>query len=168
MTFKNPIRFILMLFVYTLIGSCSFNQKPPSQGLKFLQGKWAEDSVENKNQLVTYQKHKFTFTCDSFYLTLHSYSSVNLQGGSCYDAKEWEEYAKGNYSISADTLKLNGNFVNQDFKYKAETSCYRTGKYIEDFIINDHQDSTLLLTSLLTGLRHQINLKERLVCKKGK
>jgi hypothetical protein len=156
--------FILLFSLYILTGSCSFNPKPPSKGVNFLQGKWMEDTIENKEQLVTYQQHRFTFTCDSFYLTIHSYSKVNLQGGSCYDAKEWNEYAKGNYILSKDTLKLNGNFVNKEFRYKAETSCYRTGKYLEDFLLNAHQDSIVHITSLLTGLHHQLNLKEKLVC----
>ncbi|MBC7653003.1 MAG: hypothetical protein H7098_00850 [Oligoflexus sp.] len=164
MKLKFPL-FIFIICIYILTGGCSFNPKPPSQGVDFLQGKWTEDTVENKEQLVAYQRHRFTFTCDSFYLTIHSFSKVNLQGGSCYDAKEWNEYAKGNYILSKDTLKLNGNFVNKDFRYKAETSCYRTGKYIEDFMLNSHQDSTVHITSLLTGLHHQINLKEKLVCK---
>ncbi len=156
--------FILIISSYLLTGGCSFNQKPPTKGVKFLQGKWTEDKIENKEQLVTYQQHHFTFTCDSFYLTVHSFSKINLQGGSCYDAKEWNEYAKGNYVLSKDTLKLNGNFVNKDFRYKAETSCYRTGKYLEDFLLNSHQDSIVHITSLLTGLHHQLNLKEKLVC----
>lgn len=158
---KYLLLFILSIFIF----SCSFNKEVKSSGELTLQGKWEEDTVKNKSQLVSYQHHSLKFTCDSFYLQLHSYSIVNLQGGTCYDAKDWLEFAKGYYTLVKDTLKMEGNFVNKDFKYKAEGSCYRTGKYIENFILTQQNDSTVLLKSLQTGLSHQLLLKEKLTCK---
>ncbi|MEO5910117.1 MAG: hypothetical protein ABIP95_04470 [Pelobium sp.] len=157
---KYSLLFILSIFIF----SCSFNKEVKSSGELALQGKWEEDTVKNKLQLVSYQQHFLTFTCDSFYLQLHSYSTINLQGGKCYDAKDWLEFAKGYYKMAKDTLKMEGNFVNEDFKYKAEGSCYRTGKYIENFILTQQNDSTVILKSLQTGLSHQLLLKQKLTC----
>ena len=159
----------MKLFAFALllltISSCSFNQKKQAGGIDFLQGKWTEDSVENKNQLVSYQQYHITFTCDSFYLNIQTYSSVNLNGGACYDSKDWQEFAKGYYTLVNDTLKLEGNFVNKTYKYKPEGSCYRVGKYKEDFILNQTTDGKISVKSLQKGLLHQLLRKEKLVCK---
>ncbi|MDA9555851.1 fumarate hydratase, partial [Pelobium sp.] len=119
------MRLFAVFLVLTSLFACTFNKEKPSTGVAFLQGKWDEDSVENKEQLVSYEQNYITFTCDSFYLKIHTYSKVNLNGGECYNKNNWEEYAKGYYHLVKDTLKLEGNFVNQDYKYKPEGSCYR-------------------------------------------
>jgi hypothetical protein len=154
----------LLLFVFGLLTACSFNQVIKSGGEAFLQGSWNEDSIANKSQLVNYEQNQFTFKCDSFYLQINSFSKVNLQGGPCYDAKEWQEYAKGYYTLAKDTLKFDGVFVNEKFKYKAEKACYRFGKYTENFLITQQSDSLINLKSLQTGLNHQMVLKVTGVC----
>lgn len=155
----------LLLFAFGLITACSFNQTIKSTGEAFLQGNWSEDSVANKAQLVNYEQNYFTFTCDSFYLQINSYSKVNLQGGACYDAKAWKEYAKGYYTLNKDTLKFDGVFVDEKFKYKPEKSCYRFGKFTQNFLIIQQSDSLLNLKSLQTGLNHQLVLKQKRLCK---
>ena len=163
MKFKTNIYYLLFLSAIFL-SACTFNKKEQTGGVDFLQGKWSEDSVENKNQLVSYQQYNVTFTCDSFYLNIKTYSSVNLNGGACYNTKKWQEFAKGYYTLVNDTLKLEGNFVNKTYKYKPEGSCYRVGKYEENFILNNKADGLLNLKSLQKGLVHQLVRKEKLVC----
>lgn len=147
------------------LASCKFNKVESSTGEAFLQGKWKEDISEDNRQLISYQSFDFTFTCDSFYAVINNYSKVDLQGGPCYDKGEWKEYAKGYYKVTGDTLKFNGNFVDNEFKYKTQGSCYRSGKFTDSFIINRKTDSTLVLKSLEAGTLHQFLLKEKGTCK---
>jgi len=150
---KVSSHYLLIVCVF-LLCACSFNKEKQSTGIDFLQGTWHEDSVMNKEALVSYQQYQFSFNCDSFYLKVATFSKVNLEGGPCFDKKHWEEFAKGYYKLSKDTLKFEGNFVTEDYKYKAEGSCYRTGKYIEDFLMNTNNKNEITLKSLQTGLYH--------------
>lgn len=147
------------------LSACTFNKKEQDKGINFLQGKWSEGAVENKEQLVSYQKHDFTFTCDSFYLQVKSFAKVNLNGGPCYDKNSWKEYAKGYYKLVGDTLKLEGNFVSEHYKFKAENSCYRVGKYQENFVVIEKANDLITIKSLQTSLTHQLMLKQKLRCK---
>lgn len=165
MKFKKHLFFSSVLAVLFIVGSCKFNKVETSNGEAFLQGKWTEDSLEDKSQLISYQTFNFTFTCDSFYTVISNYSKVDLQGGSCYDKGEWKEYAKGYYKVAGDTLKFNGNFVDNEFKYKTQGSCYRSGKFTDSFIIDSKTDSSLVLKSLESGTLHQFVLKEKGSCK---
>lgn len=153
-------------FLVTISSACTFNKKEQVGGIDFLQGKWSEDKIENKAQLVSYQQHDFKFTCDSFYLQIKSYAKVNLNGGACYDKNEWKEYAKGYYELIGDTLKLEGNFVSKEFKFKPENSCYRVGKFQENFILIKEEKSSqiIIMKSLQTNLTHQLILKEKGDC----
>ncbi len=156
---KYLFLFISLIFLF----SCSFNKTEQSKGDSFLQGEWAEDSVENKAQLVSYEQNYFTFKCDSFYLNIKTFSKVNLNGGACYDKNSWQEFAKGYYTVVKDTLKLEGSYVDEAYKYKTQNSCYRNGIYQEDFIMQK-QGEQILLRSLKTSLYHQLDLKKKLVC----
>lgn len=164
MKLKQELLFAPILLAVFFCASCKFNQQKRTSGVDFLQGKWFEDSVTNKAQLVTYQQHQFYFTCDSFYLQVTTFSKVNLQGGPCFDKNHWDEFAKGNYKMVKDTLKLEGNFVTKDYKYKADGTCYRNGKYIEDFLLEKRTDSIVIFKSLQTGLFQQLNLKQKGEC----
>jgi hypothetical protein len=162
---KLKINYLLIATTLLFLGACSFNKEVKESGVAFLQGSWNEDSIANKAQLVNYQHNHFTFTCDSFYLQINSFSTVNLQGGPCYAAKEWQEYAKGYYTLAKDTLKFDGVFVDKSFRYKPEKSCYRFGKFTENFLITQQSDSLINLKSLQTGLKHQLVLKQKGICK---
>jgi hypothetical protein len=158
--------FLIFCFLLFLSSACTFNKKEQASGVDYLQGKWSEDTVKNKAQLVSYQQHNFKFTCDSFYLQINSYANVNLNGGACYDKNSWIEYAKGYYQLVGDTLKLEGNFVSKQYKFKPERSCYRVGKYQENFILikEDKGTQILIIKSLQTSLTHQLKRKEKGVC----
>ena len=165
MKFKANIYFLLLIGA-VFSSACTFNKKEQASGVDYFQGKWSEDTVENKAQLVSYQQHDFKFTCDSFYLQIKSYAKVNLNGGVCYDKKSWIEYAKGYYQLVGDTLKLEGNFVSNKYKFKPEGSCYRVGKYQENFIVVNKGKvlEFLLIKSLQTNLIHQLKRTEKGVC----
>jgi hypothetical protein len=156
--------FLLFPFILLIFCSCSFNPNIPQTGADFLQGTWTEDSIENKDQLVSYEKFDFKFTCDSFYLKSTSFSTVNLDGGECYNANTWEEYAKGFYTFAKDTLILNGVFVNKDFRFKPQSSCYRFGKLEEKFLVKKQGPDTIIINSTLSHLKHMLVLKEKTTC----
>jgi hypothetical protein len=155
---------LFFLLSFLTLCSCSFNPNIPQTGEDFLQGTWTEDSIENKDQLVSYEKFDFRFTCDSFYLKSTSFSTVNLDGGECYNANTWEEYAKGFYTYDKDTLILNGVFVNKDFRFKPQTSCYRFGKLEEKFLVEKQGTDTIIINSTLSHLKHILVLKEKTSC----
>jgi hypothetical protein len=165
MKFKQSYFIASVLTVLFFLTACKFNKVEKSTGEAFLKGKWTEDSLENESQLISYQRFNFTFTCDSFYAVINNFSKVDLQGGPCYDKGTWTEYAKGYYKVVGDTLKFDGNFVDSEFKYKTQGSCYRSGKFTDSFVINSKKDSIVTLKSLETGTLHQLLLKEKLNCK---
>lgn len=166
MNFKNHQFILPLIMVLVFLVACKFNKLEESNGSAFLQGKWLEDPLENEAQLVSYQRFNYTFTCDSFYVIIDNFSKADLQGGPCYEKGTWKEYAKGYYKIVDDTLKFDGNFVDQEFKYKTQGSCYRSGKFSDSFLIDSKQDSLLSLKSLQGGTKHQLQLKEKLICNK--
>ena len=153
--------FVVALFMLT---SCKFNKLESSNGDTFLQGKWAEDSLAQESQMVTYQRFEFTFTCDSFYAVIRNFSKADLQGGPCYSKGTWKEYAKGYYKVVGDSLKFEGNFVDNEFKYKKQGSCYRSGKFTDTFLITSRADSAITAKSLQVGTLHTLLLKEKSVC----
>lgn len=165
MKFNYPLFCFFACFSLLAISACSFNKEEKLTGEVFLQGIWTEDSLPSQNQLVSYQQFDFKFTCDSFYVKIKNYSKVNLQGGNCYDKNTWFEYAKGYYTVKNDSLKFDGNFVDFEYKYKTQGSCYRSGKFTEVFLIEQQLDSLLKVKSLQSGMLHQFLLKEKMVCK---
>lgn len=160
------MKYIIFFISIIILSSCRFNPAVQENGIDFLQGHWSEDTVENKAQLARYEQHYFKFVCDSFYLQINTFSKVNLNGGDCYNNNQWTEYVKGHYTVYADTLKFNGNFVNPEYKYKSEGSCYRTGKFLDEFILKQESDEVVILKSTTTGLKHQLKLKKTLKCSK--
>lgn len=158
------MKITLIIFTICSLYACSFNNKVPQTGLTYLQGSWIEDSVKNQSQLVNYENYKFRFTCDSFYLNIESFSKVNLDGGECYNQNNWQEYVKGTYTSNKDTLHLNGAFVTENFKYKPEGSCYRFGKFEEDFLMKQVNEDTLEIRSTLSAIVHQLILTQKTTC----
>lgn len=163
---KFKLLLALVFFSLFFLGSCKFNEAQQSTGELFLQGSWEDDSLQNQSQLVSYQQYNFRFKCDSFYVQIRNFSKVNLQGGDCYNSNTWLEYAKGYYTVVNDTLKFDGNFVDFEYKYKTQGSCYRNGKFTDTFLIESKTDSLLQLKSLQSGMLHKFLLIDTLSCNK--
>jgi hypothetical protein len=139
--------FLILSIPLLILAACSFNPKVVPIGDDYLQGNWEElFSVEN-DQLVSYERYAFKITCDSFYLDIDSYSKVNLEGGECYNDNKWKEYVKGTYHVKDDSLYLKGAFVNNDYRYKPESSCYRFGVYEENFRITKLGTDSILINN---------------------
>lgn len=108
----------LLFIVCSVFSACRFNPDIQGSGEKFLQGVWEEDSVRYQDQLLQYTRHKFVFTCDSFYATLVTKSRVNTSPDSCFNNGTWTEYAKGVYFVRRDTLYFTGTYTKANFKQK--------------------------------------------------
>src|SRR5690606_16409815 len=121
--------FILFFLIVSLFSSCRFNPDMQGMGEEFLQGKWEEDSVLYSEKLLEYTRHRFTFTCDSFYAVLETHAKVDRYPAGCFNNGRWTEYAKGRYVMNKDTLYLIGTFTKENFKQKI-SGCHRIGRYI--------------------------------------
>ncbi len=151
-------------FLYILLTSCSFNPKTVNYGDSSLQGDWEEEKVLHEDKRVSYERYKLRFTCDSFYMDIHNFSKVNHDAGECYKDNNWHEYVKGIYTITGDTLKLKGAFVNEHYRYKPEGSCYRFGNYRENLLLRKKGTDTLVIKNNISPLPHVLVLKNKLEC----
>jgi hypothetical protein len=156
MWYKASLFFILCSLIFS---SCKFNPNVQGKGAPELQGVWEQDSVQYQNQLLEYTRHKFTFTCDSFYATLITKAKVNQYPDSCFNGGNWSEYAKGTYVFRNDTLYLVGTFTKADFKQKI-SGCYRIGQYLPVFIVKENTPDKLIFQdqhiNILLGLKQKI------------
>lgn len=128
-----------------------------------MQGVWEEEPLVYRDSLLQYTTHHFKFSCDSFYVTLNTEAKANYYPDSCFKEGKWEEYAKGVYLVSNDTLYLAGTFTRSNFRQKV-SGCYRIGQYLPVFLIKDTSPEKIELQSLQQHLPLTLKLKERIVC----
>jgi hypothetical protein len=133
------------------------------KGEDYLQGIWQETSMPYQKQLLQYTNHHFTFTCDSFYVTLQTTARVNTYPDSCFNNGKWLEYAKGTYTSKGDTLILKGTFTKSNFKQKI-SGCYRIGVYNPVFLVTGKTNKTLMLQSLQNHAPVILKLKQKTSC----
>jgi hypothetical protein len=161
----SAFRFNLLALAFLLLAVASCSRMPNVQGKgeQLLQGVWNQDGVSNASQLLSYTKHRFKISCDSFYVDITTYSKVNYYEDSCFNNGVWKEYAKGTYHVNGDTLLLNGTFTKANYKQKL-AGCFRTGRYLSSFKIKKATGSQLLLESLNDQREVTLNLKEKITC----
>ncbi|HCN83269.1 MAG TPA: fumarate hydratase [Sphingobacteriaceae bacterium] len=158
---------IKKLFFFTLCSlllilfACKFNPDVQGKGSVLLQGVWEQDSVQYHDQLLEYTRHKFTFSCDSFYATLITKAKVNQYPDSCFNGGNWSEYAKGTYVFRNDTLYLLGTFTKSNFKQKI-SGCYRIGQYLPVFLVKEHTPGKLIFQD--QHINMTLNLKQKITC----
>jgi hypothetical protein len=164
----NPLTFAFHLlpfsFLLSALGSgCSFNPNMQTPGQGYLQGEWRQDSVTNQKQLLTYSLYRVKFSCDSFYMWIHTISKVNPGADSCMKAGQWMEYTRGTYEQKHDTLHLKGQFCNPDMTIKDDKGCFRSGDYEELFKVKQ-SDSLLQLASTSNVIPIEARLVKRMSC----
>lgn len=160
-------RYLICIFVVAvcLVTACRFNPDMQSPGQTALQGEWLQDATALQKKLVNYSLYQLKFSCDSFYVSIQSFSKAN--GGnadSCVKNGRWEEFAKGSYNQKNDTLHLQGLFCNADFSYKIEGGCFRSGKYDEYFRVRKKSDSILQFYSTSSVIPFDTHLVKRTTC----
>jgi hypothetical protein len=140
-------RFHLSAFAFLLLAfsfaACSFNPALQGRGEAYLQGEWRQDSIPMQKKLTEYSLYDITFSCDSFFMQIRSFSKVNNGADSCMASGHWTEYIKGNYQQRKDTLRLRGQFCNANYTLKPEGGCLRSGIYEESFMVKKIGDSSV-------------------------
>ncbi len=155
--------FWLFAFSVLSLSSCRFNPNIQGKGRSDLQGLWEEEIIAYQDQRLQYQKRKFLFTCDSIYVTIHTFAKVNTYPDSCFNNGQWTEYAKGTYETKEDTLTISATFTKADFKQKI-SGCYRTGQYLPVFVIRKSNADTLYLEGLQDHLLLKLPIRQRTAC----
>jgi hypothetical protein len=160
---KKYLAFSLLLSAFCL-SSCWMNPNMQKPGQTYLQGEWSQDSVPMQNKLVNYSLHHFRFSCDSFFVSIKTFSKVNYGADSCMKTGHWTEYTRGHYEQRNDTLFLKGQFCNPDYTVKDDPGCFRIGVYEEFFKVSKKADSLIQLSSISNVIPINAHLIKRTTC----
>ena len=164
----RSFRFFLSVFIFLLfalsMASCTLNPNMQGKGEAYLQGIWQQDSVPMQKKLVSYSLYNLTFTCDSFFMKINTFSKVNTGADNCMVSGRWAEYVKGHYQQRNDTLHLKGQFCNADYSLKSEGGCFRSGVYEDLFRISKKNDSVVQFSSTSNVIPINAHLIKRLTC----
>jgi hypothetical protein len=152
---------VALLSVFLL--SCKRNENLQEPGSGFMQGVWEENHVAYQDKLLQYTKHRFKITCDSFYVTMDTYSKANTFTDSCFSNGHFTEYAKGLYAVKKDTIFFSGTFTKSNFKQKI-SGCYRTGEYLIAFSLKLEGADSLKLVNKMNQLPITLIKKEKSTC----
>ncbi len=133
-------------------------------GESYLQGEWQQDTIPGQKKLVSYTLYHLKFSCDSFFVSMNSYSKVNAGADSCTNNGRWTEYCKGTYDQKKDILHLKGQFCNADLTLKDEKGCFRSGDYEDFFKVTKLTDSTVRLASTSTVIPINAHLIKKNSC----
>lgn len=159
--------FSLLAFAFLLIAfclvSCSFNANLQGKGEAYLQGEWRQDFVPMQKKLTEYSLYNISFSCDSFYMQIKSFSKVDNGSDKCTASGHWTEYIKGAYQQHGDTLHMRGQFCNANYSLKQEGGCFRSGIYEETFMVKKNSDSLVSLTGS-SVIPIGLHLKKRTAC----
>jgi len=168
-TFRlSPFTFYLIAFCFLLsafcFSACWFNPNMQTPGERYLQGEWQQDSVAGQKQLVSYSLYHLKFSCDSFFVSIHSFSKENTGADNCMRAGRWTEYVRGTYEQSNDTLHLKGQFCNPNWTIKDDKGCFRAGDYEEFFKVTKMNDSIIQFASTSNVIPINAHLIKRTTC----
>jgi len=141
-----PFAFGLLFFALSMT-SCRMNPNMQTPGQAYLQGEWQQDSVPMQKQLISYSLYHIRFDCDSFFMTIKTFSKANYSADSCMANGRWTEYTRGHYEQRHDTLFLKGDYANADFTIKEDPGCLHAGVYKEIFKVNKKTDSLIQFSS---------------------
>jgi len=159
--YLSALGFLLSAFCLT---ACEFNPAMQTPGESYLQGEWQQDSVTKQRALLSYSLYHLKFNCDSFYVTINTFSKVNTGADTCMSKGHWTEYCKGTYDEKQDTLHLKGQFCNADFTLKDDKGCFRFGDYEEFFKVTRTSDSVVRFASLTNVIPINAHLIKRTSC----
>ncbi|TWI98744.1 hypothetical protein JN11_02932 [Mucilaginibacter frigoritolerans] len=163
---KHPFAFyfLFIALIGALSFSCKFNPNMQTPGESYLQGEWQQDSIPKQKQLVTYSLYHLKFSCDSFFVSISSFSKVNTGADSCMNSGHWTEYCRGTYDQKNDTLHLKGQFCNADMSLKDDKGCFRSGDYEEFFKVSKKADSLVQFASTTNIIPVNARLIKKTTC----
>ncbi|MBS1530031.1 MAG: hypothetical protein JSU01_06970 [Bacteroidetes bacterium] len=134
------------------------------KGEAYLQGEWRQDSVPMQQKLTEYSLYNISFSCDSFFMRISSFSKANNGDSKCTVSGHWTEYVKGNYQQRSDTLRLRGQFCNADYSLKQEGGCFRSGVYEETLMVKKIKDSLIRFSPASSVIPIDVRLIKRTTC----
>lgn len=156
-------RIVSILLLFACIG-CKRLPDIQGAGVASLQGRWVQDSSQvAAKKMLNYNLHQFTFTCDSFYVTITTHATANYYSDSCFKDGVWSEYAKGVYAVVNDTLVLDGTYTKANFKQKV-SGCFNIGQYRQNFLIKSTSPQKLIFENLGNHMECILDLKSKIIC----
>jgi hypothetical protein len=170
---RQPFAFCLSAFTPIaafcfLLSALSFGCSPhpnlQGKGEAYLQGDWRQDSVPEQKKLLEYSLYRISFSCDSFYMQIKSFSRVNNGADTCMRSGHWTEYVKGAYVQHNDTLHMRGQFCHANYSLKEEGGCFRSGIYEECFKTKKQGDSVIQLFASSSVIPIEAHLIKRTTC----
>lgn len=161
LAFTSALSFLLFAFSFS---ACQMNPNTQTPGEGYLQGEWQQDSVPKQKSLVTYSLYHLKFSCDSFFVSIRSFSKVNTGPDTCMRSGRWTEYCRGTYEQKHDTLHLKGQFCNADMTIKDDKGCFRSGDYEEFFKVGKKNDSIAEFASTTNVIPITAHLIKKTTC----
>ena len=162
----KPLYLLLfILLVASGFESCNFNPNMQTPGEGYLQGEWQQDTIVGQKQLVNYSLYHLKFSCDSFFVSIKSFSKINTGSDTCMRTGNWAEYVRGTYQQENDTLHLKGQFCNADMTLKDDKGCFRSGDYEEYFKVRKKTDLLIQFASTANVIPINARLIKRTFCK---
>ena len=124
------------LLVLGLTYSCKSNPSFQTRGEDSLQGTWEQEWTKEESRADNLYKTKYQlrFYCDSLYMTTQVDTKYNYEDSHCFNGGHWTEYQKAGYSISHDTLFVEGVYAKPNFRMKI-SGCHHNGNFHEYYLI---------------------------------
>jgi len=160
---QKAFAFYLLPFAL-LMAACRFNPNTQGPGEASLQGEWHQDSVPMQKKLLNYSLYHFKFSCDSFYVSVRSFTKAATDADTCIENGTWTEYAKGDYYQKSDTLHLKGLFCNANYTLKEPAGCFRSGVFEDEFKVKKIADSLIQFSPTSSVIPVQLRLIKRTTC----
>ncbi len=157
------MRNYILLFLFVLVLSTGCERLPDIQGrgAESLQGVWEQDSISS--EIENYTKHKFRFSCDSFYVELQVNNRINYFTDTCSTNGKRVEFAKGIYALKGDSLFLSGTYTKENYKQKI-SGCYNIGSYKHNFLITESANGRMSMRDLSNNQECIFKQTEKYVC----
>lgn len=156
-------KLVLIAGLVCAFSACKRNTRYQGEGASFIQGTWIQETVPFQDSLLRFQLHRFRFTCDSVYITIHQNARVQTIPLECFNQGEWTEFARGVYVVRNDSLLIEATYTHADGRQKL-TGCYTIGQYLERFDIEGYRGDSLFLMSSNSHVPVALRRSEKTTC----
>lgn len=153
--------YIILISCIAISTSCTRLPDIQGTGSPLVQGVW--EQVDLDSALESYTKHKFKFSCDSFYLEIQTKSKLHYFADTCSNNGLRVEYAKGIYVLKEDSLFLNGVYTKENYKQKI-SGCYNIGSYRHNFVLTDNEGGIIKFRDLSNNITGSLTRTAQFEC----
>lgn len=144
---------IILTLCFAISSSCTRLPDIQGTGSPTVQGVWEQQDLDTA--LETYTKHKFKFSCDSFYLEMEIKNKLHYFADTCSNDGKRIEYAKGIYVLKEDSLFLNGVYTKENYKQKI-SGCFNIGSYRHNFLVLGIADGNMNIRDLSNNVEGKL------------